>query len=133
MANKCSNPDVKWAIILFPRADPRNLERDQFQTYKLHNTPEMPSCQSTSSPYPSSMKEPLKSGSWPASYAVAKTLIKGDALTVFKQAEIACGTQTVPHFNECLDDVAEHIFSEKAGQIQKCYMQRNLRYTKDLT
>eukprot|EP00957_Ditylum_brightwellii_P155013 11798700-Ditylum_brightwellii.AAC.1 len=64
---------------------------------------------------------------------VAKTLCKGDALTVFEQAEIACGNQTVPHFNKCLDDVAEHVFPEKAGQIQKRYMWRNLRFTKDLT
>eukprot|EP00957_Ditylum_brightwellii_P061306 4652814-Ditylum_brightwellii.AAC.1 len=60
-------------------------------------------------------------------------LLKGDALTVFEQAEIAHGNQTVPHFNECLDDVAEHIFPEKAGQIQKHYMRRNLRLTKDQT
>eukprot|EP00957_Ditylum_brightwellii_P000766 60576-Ditylum_brightwellii.AAC.1 len=64
---------------------------------------------------------------------VAKTLLKGDALTVFEQVEIAQGNQTVPHFNKCLDDIAKHVFSEKAGQIQKCYMQRNLRFTKDLT
>eukprot|EP00957_Ditylum_brightwellii_P164971 12560733-Ditylum_brightwellii.AAC.1 len=44
----------------------------------------------------------------PASYAVAKTLLKGDALTVFEQLEIAHGNQTVPHFELCLDDVAEH-------------------------
>ena len=69
----------------------------------------------------------------PASYPVTKTLLKGDALTVFEQAEIAGGNQTVPHFNKCLDDVAEHVFPEKAGQIQKRYMQRNLRFTKDLT
>eukprot|EP00957_Ditylum_brightwellii_P201091 15324015-Ditylum_brightwellii.AAC.1 len=30
----------------------------------------------------------------PASYAVAKTLLKGDALMVFKQAETANGNQT---------------------------------------
>eukprot|EP00957_Ditylum_brightwellii_P052877 4009347-Ditylum_brightwellii.AAC.1 len=29
----------------------------------------------------------------PPSYAAAKTLLKGDALTVFEQAEIACGNQ----------------------------------------
>eukprot|EP00957_Ditylum_brightwellii_P143462 10929688-Ditylum_brightwellii.AAC.1 len=69
----------------------------------------------------------------PASYAVAKTLLKGDALTVFEQAEIARENQTVPHYNECLDDVAEHVFPEKAGQIQKRYMRRNLRFTKNLT
>eukprot|EP00957_Ditylum_brightwellii_P203349 15334254-Ditylum_brightwellii.AAC.1 len=62
----------------------------------------------------------------PASYAVAKALLKGDTLTVFEQAEITRGNQTVLHFNECLDNVAEHVFPEKAGQIQKRYMQRNL-------
>eukprot|EP00957_Ditylum_brightwellii_P023156 1747439-Ditylum_brightwellii.AAC.1 len=36
---KQSNPDVKWGIILFPRPDPRNLERGQFHTYKLCTTP----------------------------------------------------------------------------------------------
>eukprot|EP00957_Ditylum_brightwellii_P044454 3372902-Ditylum_brightwellii.AAC.1 len=41
----------------------------------------------------------------PASYKVAKTLFKGDVLTVFGQAEIDHGNQTVPHFKLCLDDV----------------------------
>eukprot|EP00957_Ditylum_brightwellii_P084597 6432741-Ditylum_brightwellii.AAC.1 len=39
MTTKQSNPDVKRAIILFPRLDPRQLERGQFHTYKLHTTP----------------------------------------------------------------------------------------------
>eukprot|EP00957_Ditylum_brightwellii_P142233 10835992-Ditylum_brightwellii.AAC.1 len=52
---------------------------------------------------------------------------------VFEQLEIAHGSQTVPHFNLCLYDVAEHVFPEKSGQIQKCYMQRNIRYGKDNT
>eukprot|EP00957_Ditylum_brightwellii_P086419 6575316-Ditylum_brightwellii.AAC.1 len=43
-----------------------------------------------------------------ASYTVAKTPLKGDALTVFEQAEIDRSNQTVPHFELCLDDVAEH-------------------------
>eukprot|EP00957_Ditylum_brightwellii_P057558 4364190-Ditylum_brightwellii.AAC.1 len=38
-ANKHSNPDVKQAIILFPRQEPMNLERGQFHTYKLRTTP----------------------------------------------------------------------------------------------
>eukprot|EP00957_Ditylum_brightwellii_P191773 14599320-Ditylum_brightwellii.AAC.1 len=36
---KRSNPDVKRAIILFPRSNMRNLERGQFHTYKLRTTP----------------------------------------------------------------------------------------------
>eukprot|EP00957_Ditylum_brightwellii_P054042 4093771-Ditylum_brightwellii.AAC.1 len=62
---------------------------------------------------------------------VAKTLLKGDALTVFEQAEIVWGNQTVPHFNLCLDGVAKHVFLEKAGQIQKPYMQRYLCYSSE--
>eukprot|EP00957_Ditylum_brightwellii_P083897 6376107-Ditylum_brightwellii.AAC.1 len=38
-ASKHSNPDVKRAIIPFPRLEPRNLERGQFHTYKLRTTP----------------------------------------------------------------------------------------------
>eukprot|EP00957_Ditylum_brightwellii_P119598 9125128-Ditylum_brightwellii.AAC.1 len=52
----------------------------------------------------------------PPSYAVAKTLIKGNALTVFEQAEIDHSTQSVPHFKLCLDDVAEHVFPNKVTQ-----------------
>eukprot|EP00957_Ditylum_brightwellii_P176850 13470883-Ditylum_brightwellii.AAC.1 len=61
----------------------------------------------------------------PASYAVAKTLPKGNTLTVFEQAEIDHGNQTVPHFDLCLDDVAAHVLQEKARQTQKRYMWRN--------
>ena len=38
-ANKRTNPDVKRAIILFPRLEPRNLEKGQFHTYKLRTIP----------------------------------------------------------------------------------------------
>eukprot|EP00957_Ditylum_brightwellii_P013240 999166-Ditylum_brightwellii.AAC.1 len=36
----------------------------------------------------------------------------------------------VPHFKLCLDDVAAHVFPKKAGQIQKRYMRRNVRFDK---
>eukprot|EP00957_Ditylum_brightwellii_P134236 10233700-Ditylum_brightwellii.AAC.2 len=138
MTTKHSNPDVKRAIIPFPRPNPRNLERGQFYTYKLRTTP----ADAASPVYKLSVPffDKGTPEEWikfqrglaavlkgqnvtqgPASYAVAKTLLKGDRLIVFKQAEIARGNQTVPHFNECLDDVAEHVFPEKAGQIQKPY------------
>eukprot|EP00957_Ditylum_brightwellii_P098491 7503322-Ditylum_brightwellii.AAC.1 len=69
----------------------------------------------------------------PASCAVAKTLFKGDALTVFERAVINHSNQTLPHFKICLDDVAEHVFPEKAGQAQKRYMQRNLQLGREMT
>eukprot|EP00957_Ditylum_brightwellii_P129124 9849337-Ditylum_brightwellii.AAC.1 len=67
------------------------------------------------------------------SYAVAKTLLKGNTLTVFEQAEIDHGTQSVPHFELCLDDVAEHAFPKKARQTQKHYMRRNLQLVGGMT
>eukprot|EP00957_Ditylum_brightwellii_P040131 3037159-Ditylum_brightwellii.AAC.1 len=69
----------------------------------------------------------------PSSYAVAKTLLKGDALTVFEQAENTYGNQTIPHFKLCLDDVAKHVFPEKARQTQKCYMWKNIHYGGGIT
>eukprot|EP00957_Ditylum_brightwellii_P102518 7813088-Ditylum_brightwellii.AAC.1 len=51
----------------------------------------------------------------------------------FEQSEIAHRNLTVLHFKLCLDDVAKHNFPEKAGQIQKCYMKRNILYGKDNT
>eukprot|EP00957_Ditylum_brightwellii_P010458 791466-Ditylum_brightwellii.AAC.1 len=39
----------------------------------------------------------------------------------------------MPHFELCLDDVAEHVFPEKAGQTQKHYMRRNLQRAKGMT
>eukprot|EP00957_Ditylum_brightwellii_P144078 10977936-Ditylum_brightwellii.AAC.1 len=55
----------------------------------------------------------------PASYMVAKTLLKSDAISVFEQAKITLGNQTALHFNECLDDVAGNVFPEKAARVQE--------------
>eukprot|EP00957_Ditylum_brightwellii_P019911 1502130-Ditylum_brightwellii.AAC.1 len=120
-----SNPDVKQAVIALTRPTPRTLERGQFHTYKLRATPA-----DTDSPTyelfipffdEGTPKEWIKF--WhglqavlkgqnvtqgPASYAVAKTLLKGDALTVFNLSETTYRNQTVPHFKLCLDDVAAH-------------------------
>eukprot|EP00957_Ditylum_brightwellii_P100950 7694561-Ditylum_brightwellii.AAC.1 len=101
-----SNPNVKQAVIAFMRPSLRQLER----VLKGQN---------------------ITQG--PARYAVAKTLLKGNALTVFKQAEITHGNQAVPNFELCLDGVAKHVFLEKTGQTQKRYMQRNICYGRGTT
>eukprot|EP00957_Ditylum_brightwellii_P097757 7444859-Ditylum_brightwellii.AAC.1 len=67
------------------------------------------------------------------SYAAAKTLLKGDALTVFEQAENDHGNQTMQNFDLCLDDVVKQVFPEKAGQTQTCYMQRNIYFGGGIT
>eukprot|EP00957_Ditylum_brightwellii_P156654 11922985-Ditylum_brightwellii.AAC.1 len=132
-----SNPDVKQAVIAFTRPTPRNLKRGRFHTYKLGTT----QADANSPMYKLSVpffdeelpKEWIKfqhglqavlkgqnMAQGPVSYAVDKNLLKGNLLTVFKQAEIIHENQTVPHFELCLDDVAGHMFPEKAGQTQKC-------------
>ena len=131
-----SNPDVKRAVIAFTRPTLRQLERGQFHTYKLRTTP----ADVTSPTYELSIpffdegtpKEWIKFRrglqavlkgqnitQGPPSYAVAKTLLKGNVLTVFEQAEITHRNQTVTNFELCLDDVAKDVFPEKSGQIQK--------------
>eukprot|EP00957_Ditylum_brightwellii_P125262 9548417-Ditylum_brightwellii.AAC.1 len=122
---KQSNPDVKQAVILFPRPASRQLERGRFYAYKLCTTP----ADATSPIYKLSVpffdcgtpEEWIKFRhglavvlkvqnvmQGPASYTIAKTLLKGDMLTVFEQSEIAHRNQTVPHLKLCLDDVAKH-------------------------
>eukprot|EP00957_Ditylum_brightwellii_P158116 12035310-Ditylum_brightwellii.AAC.1 len=93
-----SNPNVKQAVIVFTRPTPRNLECGQVHTYKLCTTPV-----DTDSPtyelsipffdkglpkewikFRRGLQAVLKGQNvlqGPASYAVAKTLLKGDALT----------------------------------------------------
>eukprot|EP00957_Ditylum_brightwellii_P174307 13270838-Ditylum_brightwellii.AAC.1 len=99
-----SNPDVKRAVIAFQRPSPRQLQCSQFHTYKLRTTPS----DATSPIYELSvpffnkgtpeewiefccrLQAVLKGQNvtqGPPSYTVAKTLLKGNALTVFEQAE----------------------------------------------
>eukprot|EP00957_Ditylum_brightwellii_P064908 4924331-Ditylum_brightwellii.AAC.1 len=92
-----SNPNVKQAAIAFTRPTPRQLKRGQFRTYKLRTTP----ADTTTPTYKLSIpffdegtpeewikfwcglqavlkEQNITQG--PPSYAVAKTLLKGDAL-----------------------------------------------------
>eukprot|EP00957_Ditylum_brightwellii_P028991 2190513-Ditylum_brightwellii.AAC.1 len=149
-STKQSNPDVKQAATAFQRPPPRQLKDGQYHTYKVHTTP----TDATSPIYELSvpffdegtpeewikfwhgLQAVLKGQNvtqGPQSYAVAKNLLNGNALTVFKQAEIDHGNQTVQNFDLCLDDVAKHVFLEKAWQIQKRYMQRNICFGRGIT
>eukprot|EP00957_Ditylum_brightwellii_P048649 3691518-Ditylum_brightwellii.AAC.1 len=111
IVTKSSNLDVKRAIILFQRPAPRNLEKCQYHTYKLRTTPADPASPVYKLAEPffdegtpeewikfrrglSAVLKGQKVTQSPASYTVAKMLLKGDALTVVEQAEIARGNQT---------------------------------------
>ena len=66
----------------------------------------------------------------PAKYAVTKTLLKGDALTVFEAAETSYGKVTIFYLEKCSDNVTMHVLPEKAVHTQKCYIRRNLHLKK---
>eukprot|EP00957_Ditylum_brightwellii_P016337 1227880-Ditylum_brightwellii.AAC.1 len=128
--SKQSNPDMKQAVILFPRPAPRQLKHCQFHAYKLCTT----QADVTSPIYKLSV--PFFDGGTPEEwinsdvallqYLRAKALCKDPQVMRLQRPFL----KAVPHFKLCLDDVAEHVFPEKVGQIQKSYMRRNICYGK---
>eukprot|EP00957_Ditylum_brightwellii_P148351 11294336-Ditylum_brightwellii.AAC.1 len=111
-----SNPDVKQAVIVFMRPTSRQLECDTISPiYKLSIPFFNEGAPKEQIKFWHRLQAVLKGQNitqGPPSYAVAKTLLKGNALTVFKQAEITHINQTVTNFELCLDDVAKHVFPE---------------------
>ena len=65
--------------------------------------------------------------SGPTQYALARCLLKGDALAVFEAAATAHGTETLVNFKKCLQDLTAHVFPEQALQVQKRYMRRYVK------
>eukprot|EP00957_Ditylum_brightwellii_P181207 13803053-Ditylum_brightwellii.AAC.1 len=72
------------------------------------------------------MRELRKSGS--SSVADYKQCSRDRTLHRFQQA-----TQLPRPFSRAMHEVAAHIFPEKAGQAQKRYMQRNVRFGRGIT
>eukprot|EP00957_Ditylum_brightwellii_P055247 4187491-Ditylum_brightwellii.AAC.1 len=127
---------MKQTVIAFQQLPARQLKCRQYHTYKLCTTPTDATLPIYKLSVPffnegtpeewikiwHSLQVVLKGQNvtqGPASYAVAKTLLKGNTLTVFEQAGIDHGNQTVPHFKLCLDNMVTHIFPEKVRQAQR--------------
>eukprot|EP00957_Ditylum_brightwellii_P097045 7390034-Ditylum_brightwellii.AAC.1 len=116
--SKRSNPDVKQAVIAFQRPSPRQLEHSLYHTYKLCTTPTdtISPIYKLSVPFfdegtPKELQAVLKVQNvtqGPPSYAVAKTLLKGNVLPVFEQAENTHINQNLQNFKLCLDAMAKH-------------------------
>eukprot|EP00957_Ditylum_brightwellii_P131427 10023802-Ditylum_brightwellii.AAC.1 len=93
-STKQSIPIVKQAVIALQQPPPRQLKHGQYHTYKLHTIP-------TDATFWPGLQAVLKGQNvmqGPPSYTVAKTLLKGDTLTLFKQAENTHGNQTLQNF-----------------------------------
>ena len=63
----------------------------------------------------------------PAKYAMARTLLQGDALRVFNNAASTESTETNENFQKVLNALTRHIFPRKALVRQKRYMRRQMR------
>eukprot|EP00957_Ditylum_brightwellii_P118190 9014280-Ditylum_brightwellii.AAC.1 len=55
-------------------------------------------------------------------YSLVKSLLKGDALQVFKNKEASQEIKDGLAFTKCLAAVTEHIFPKKAYKTQKKYI-----------
>eukprot|EP00957_Ditylum_brightwellii_P178441 13591999-Ditylum_brightwellii.AAC.1 len=55
-------------------------------------------------------------------YLLVKSLLRGDALQVFKNEEASQDSKDSPSFTKCLAAVMEHVFPEKAYKTQKKYI-----------
>eukprot|EP00957_Ditylum_brightwellii_P026218 1982550-Ditylum_brightwellii.AAC.1 len=58
-----------------------------------------------------------------AAYSLVKSLLKGDALQVFKNEGENQEVKDNPAFTKCLATVTEHVFPKKAYKTQKKYTQ----------
>eukprot|EP00957_Ditylum_brightwellii_P001322 103772-Ditylum_brightwellii.AAC.1 len=58
-------------------------------------------------------------------YLLVKSLLRRDALEVFKSKEASQDVKDGLNFTECLASVAEHLFPKKAYKTQKKYI-RNI-------
>eukprot|EP00957_Ditylum_brightwellii_P188734 14366476-Ditylum_brightwellii.AAC.1 len=72
------------------------------------------------------MREPQKSGS---SSGVGYRQCSRDRMLLKDQQAM----QLLRPFSRAMHNVAAHVFPEKAGQAQKRYMQRNLRFGRGIT
>eukprot|EP00957_Ditylum_brightwellii_P002791 214921-Ditylum_brightwellii.AAC.1 len=57
-----------------------------------------------------------------AAYSLVKSLLKGDALQVFKNEEATQETKNILVFTKCLAAVTEHVFPKKTYKMQKKYI-----------
>ena len=60
------------------------------------------------------LKTQLNLTSGPALYNNFKTLLKGDALDKWTAVVTTRGTQTVEHFNQCIQDMTTYVFPKNA-------------------
>ena len=68
----------------------------------------------------------------PGKFAMARRLLRGDALTAFNNAALLHGSETGATYNATLKNLTVHVFPLKALQKQKRYMRRFMRKPREM-
>ena len=68
----------------------------------------------------------------PGKFAMARRLLKGDALTAFNNGSTQYATESTATFNAVIKTLTAHVFPMKALQQQKRYMRRFIRKPFDM-
>eukprot|EP00957_Ditylum_brightwellii_P030908 2342017-Ditylum_brightwellii.AAC.1 len=127
-----NNPNVKRAVIAFQRPQARQLKQGQCHISKLRTTPVDPTSPIYKLSATSSAQGIKRYAGTPKLHS-CKDTSQGQCVNGFQAGGNQPQYAKCAHFELCLDDVAEHVFPEKAGQTQKCYMCRNLRLVGEMT
>jgi uncharacterized protein YerC len=67
------------------------------------------------------------------SFAIVRTILKGDALRLFEDAVTIHGTANIQRFNRCMDHVTTHIFPARALIYQKRYLSHDMCKPRDVS
>ena len=146
MAKEYEHEEAQGRRILQPaipyeRPKAKKLERGEFHNYKLRTVPgdSASPIYELSVPFFSNgtpeewikfhknikqvfVGQDITTG--PTQYALARSLLRGDALTIFDASDLTHGTQTVSNFALIMKDICQHVFPAKAAQVQKRYLRR---------
>ena len=68
----------------------------------------------------------------PAQFGLVRSLLKGDALTVWENRNFFHGEETEENFLQTYKDLSAHVFPKRAIQVQKCYLRRFIRKPHDM-
>ena len=68
----------------------------------------------------------------PAQFGLVRSLLKGDALTVWENRKFFHGAETEENFLQTYKDLSAHVFPKRALQVQKRYLRRFIRKPHDM-
>ena len=79
------------------------------------------------------VKTQLELTTGPDLYSNFRTLLTGDALEKWNSVVTNNGTQTAPHFNNCVNDMTTYVFPENALSLQQTYLSSHAKKPSTMT